>query len=227
MVKFIKIFRRKNQEKIMNGIIKCTIIAAFSILLGGCSGTSGENNSNAPAANGSTSNQVNAATVSNNTPSMIPYPGTENTNGNPANSDIKVTNIDPKQIKTTNPAMPAPDNSEMLTVLNEKGVVETRTFKSNPLLAKVERTTVGRNVQLKIFLKNGKVVAVPSEKIGNFPTDSAQQILQAAGLVASNPVQNAETGAATGTKTEETKESKPNPSAQTPNAPPLKVPTKP
>jgi hypothetical protein len=124
--------------------------------------------------------------------------------------------------------MPAPDNSEMLTVLNEKGVIETRTFKGNPLLAKVERTTVGRNVQLKVYLKNGKVIAVPAEKIGNFPTDSAQQILQAAGLAAAaSPVQNAGTGAATGTKTEETKESQPNPSAPTPNAPPVKAPTKP
>lgn len=216
----------------MNGIIKFTIIAAFSILLGGCSGTSGENNSNAPTANGNTSNQVNGATVSNNNPALIPYPGTENTSGNSAaNSDIKVTNIDPKQIKPTNPAMPAPDNSEMLTVLNEKGVVETRTFKSNPLLAKAQRTTVGRNVQIKLFLKNGKVIDVPAEKIENFPADSAAQILQAAGIVApkpvQNPVQNAETGAATGAKTEDTKESKPNRPSQTPNAPPLKVPIKP
>jgi len=212
----------------MNGIIKITIIAALLILLGGCSGTSGENNSNAPAANGNTSNQANAATVSNNNPALIPYPGTENTNGNPAaNNDIKVTNIDPKQIKPTNPAMPAADNSEILTVLNEKGVVETRTFKRNPLLAKIEKTTVGRNVQLKVYLKNGKAIAVPSEKIGNFAGDSAEQILQAAGFVSPKPVQNAETGAATGTKTEETKESKPNPSAQTPNSPPIKAPTKP
>lgn len=212
----------------MNGIIKISIIAAFSVLLGGCAGTSGENNANAPTANVNRSNQTNGSTISGNNPDLIPYPGTENTNGVPtANSDVKVTKIDPTQIKPTNPAMTAADNSEILTVLNEKGAVETRTFKSNPLLAKIERTTVGKNVQLKVYLKNGKVIDLPAEKIGNFTNDSAQQILQAAGLVAPKPVQNAGTGAATGTKAEETKDGKLNPSAQTPNAPPVKAPSKP
>jgi hypothetical protein len=211
----------------MNGIIKLAIIAAFSGLLGGCSGNSGGNNSNAPTANGNAANQPDAATVSNSNPALIPYPGTENTNGNPANSDVKVTNINPQQLKPANPPMPAADNSEIFIALNEKGAVETRIFKSNPLLAKIEKSTVGRNVQLKVYLKNGKVIPVAAEKIGNFTNDSAEQILQAAGVVAPKPVQNAQTGAATGTKADETTESKPNPAAQTPNAPPVKAPTKP
>lgn len=210
----------------MNGIIKILIIAGILISNGACSGTSGEGNTN--AANTGATNQANNSTASNTNPQMIPYPGTENTNGVvAANSDVKVVTVDPKQLKPTNPGFPAADNSEVISTLNEKGAVETRIFKSHPVLAKIEKTTYGRDIQLKVYLRNGKVVDLPLEKIKNFAGDSAAEILQAAGISQPKPVQNAETGAAVGTKTENTKESKPERPAQTPNAPPLKVPTKP
>ncbi|HEX8367169.1 MAG TPA: hypothetical protein VF604_01260 [Pyrinomonadaceae bacterium] len=210
----------------MNGILKIAIIAIILTLLGGCSGVSGDNNANASTANVNSSNTANTESVSNT--AMIPYPGPGNTSGAPpANSDVQTVNIDPKQLKPTNPAVPAADNSEVISTLNEKGAVETRIFKSHPILAKVEKTTFGRDVQLKVYLKNGKVIPTPPEKIQNFINDSAEQILQAAGIQSPKPVQNAGTGAATGMKTEDTKESKPNAAPQTPNAPPIKAPTKP
>lgn len=211
----------------MNGIIKILIVTGILILIGGCSGTANESDTNASATNAA--NQTNNSTVSNTNPNMIPYPGTENTNGVvAANGDVKVVTIDPKQLQPTNPSIPAADNSEVSTVLNEKGAVETRTFKGNPVLAKIERTTVGRDVQLKAYLKNGKVVNLPADKIRNFGGDSVQEILQAIGISAPKPpVQNADTGAATGAKTEDAPEIKPNRTTQTPNAPPVKVPTKP
>lgn len=210
----------------MSGILKIAIIAAILTLLGGCSGTSVDKNINASTANGNSSNPANGESVSNT--AMIPYPGRGNTSGAPpADGDVQVVNIDPKQLKPTNPAIPAADNSEVVTTLNEKGAVETRTFKSHPVLARVEKTTFGREVQLKVHLKNGKVIPVQSEKIKNFTNDSAEQILQAAGIVSPKPAQNADTGAVTGTKTEVTKESKPNAAGQTPNTPPIKAPTKP
>ena len=211
----------------MNGIIKIIIIAAILTLLGGCSGAS-NGDADATSANGNSPNPANSAPVANTNTAMIPYPGTGNTNGAPpAETDAQVVRIDPKQLKPTSPAIPGTDNSEVSTVLNEKGAVETRIFKSHPVLAKIERTTFGREVQLKAYLKNGKAVSLAPEKIRNFTTDSAQQILEAAGIQTAKPVQNAGTGAATGTKTEETKESRTDNPAQTPDAPPLKAPTKP
>jgi hypothetical protein len=212
----------------MNGIIKVIIIAGISISIGGCSGTSGESNTNASTANVGTANQANNSTVSNTNPEMIPYPGTENTNGAPPmDNNAKVLTVDPKQLQPTNPAVPGADNSEVITALNEKGAVETRTFKGHPVLAKVERTTAGRDLQLKVFLKNGKVVNLPPDKIKNFTGDSAQSILQAIGISAPKPPQTVGTGAATGTKTEDTKETIESRPPPAPNAPPVKAPTKP
>lgn len=211
----------------MNGIIKIAIIAAISISIGGCRSSSGEGNTNAPAmSGGGAANQANNSTVSSTNPELIPYPGTENTNGKPAtNGDTKVVTVDPKQLKPTNPPIPAADNSEVTTVLNEKGAVETRTFKNNPILAKIERATAGRDVQVKVFLKNGKVVNLPPDKIKNFTGDSAELILQAAGIQLPKPAQTGATGAATSTKTAGTKETKPGETTRTPNAPPVRVPT--
>ncbi|HEX8249803.1 MAG TPA: hypothetical protein VF599_16645 [Pyrinomonadaceae bacterium] len=211
----------------MNGILKIAIIAIILTLPGGCSVASGDgSNANSSAANGNSSSTANTVSVSNT--GMIPYPGSGNTSGAPpANSDVQAVSIDPKQLKPTSAGIPAADNSEVISRLNEKGAVETRIFKSHPVLAKVEKTTFGKDVQLKVYLKNGKVVPVPLEKIKNFINDSAEQILQAAGMQPPKPVQNVDTGAATGTKTEETKDSKPNGASQTPNAPPIKAPTKP
>jgi hypothetical protein len=211
----------------MKGIIKIAIIAALLISINACSGSSSESVLNSPATNANTTNSANNAASSNTNAGLIPYSGTENTNGVPANADTKVVNIDPKQLKPTNPAMPAADNSEVGIALNEKGAVETRTFKSNPVLAKIEKTTEGRDVRLKVYLKNGKVIPIPAEKIKNFTGDSAEQILQAAGIQPPKPIQNIDTGAATGTKTADTTESKPNGATQTPNAPPVRMPTRP
>jgi hypothetical protein len=211
----------------MKGIIKIVIIAGVSISINACSGSSSESVLNSPATNANTTNSANNAAASNTNAGFIPYPGTENTNGVPANVNAKVVSIDPQQLKPTNAAMPAADNSEIVMALNEKGAVETRTFKSNPVLAKIEKTTEGRNVGLKVYLKNGKVIPLPPEKIKNFTVDSAEQILQAAGIQTPKPVQNAGTGAATGTKTDDTTESKPNAPSKTPNAPPVRMPTRP
>lgn len=212
----------------MSRIIKIAIIAAVLTLLGGCSGASSSGDANASSANGNLPlNPANSESQANTNTALIPYPGTENTNGAPpAETEAQVVNIDPKQLKPTSPAAPAADNSEVLTTLNEKGAVETRIFKSHPLLAKIEKTTFGRDVQLKVYLKNGKVIPLAPEKIGNFTNDSAQQILQSAGIQTAQPAQNTSTGAATGTKTEQTKESPTGNPAPAPSAP-LKAPTKP
>ncbi len=79
----------------------------------------------------------------------------------------------------------APDNSEISGTMDNEGTpVETRTFKNNPLLAKVVKIyTDAKNPQVKIYLKNGKVLNLPPGKIGNPSTASANEILTAIGAI--------------------------------------------
>lgn len=79
----------------------------------------------------------------------------------------------------------APDNSEISGTMNSQGVpIETRTFKNNPLLSKVEKIyTDANNPNTKVYLKNGKVINLPPGKIGNASTASASEILVAVGAI--------------------------------------------
>lgn len=110
-----------------------------------------------------------------------------------SNSNVQVIPINPEQIKTKNPAVTLGDGSEISTILGTKGAIETRTFKNNPQLARLERTTNGKDVSVKVFLKNGKVVSIAKDKIQNFTNDSAEQILRAAGIEPKPAPQNPET----------------------------------
>ena len=76
----------------------------------------------------------------------------------------------------------APDNSEIISQMNEKGQpLETRTFKKHQVLAKVERVDLD-NQNIKVYLRNGKVVNLPEGKIENFLTAPASDILKALGI---------------------------------------------
>ncbi|HEX9960311.1 MAG TPA: hypothetical protein VGB00_05235, partial [Pyrinomonadaceae bacterium] len=68
----------------MRRIIKIVIIAGVLISIAACSGSSSDSVLNSPATNANTTNAANNA-ASNSNAGMIPYPGTENTNGIPAN----------------------------------------------------------------------------------------------------------------------------------------------
>ncbi len=75
----------------------------------------------------------------------------------------------------------APDNSEVLSQMNEKGEpVETRIFKNHRVLTKVERTDLN-NQNIKVYLKNGKAVNLPEDRVKNFLSASADDILKAIG----------------------------------------------
>ena len=86
-----------------------------------------------------------------------------------------------KSMQTSAPAQPAPDNSEVSSVLTNN-LVQTRTFKNNPQLLKVEITTIvaenNRKV-VKVYLKNGKVKELPEGKISDPLTETADNILKA------------------------------------------------
>ena len=76
----------------------------------------------------------------------------------------------------------APDNSTIVSAMNAKGLpIETRTFKKHPLLMKIERTDLN-NSDIKVYLKNGKVVNLPENLANDFLTASASDILKAVGV---------------------------------------------
>lgn len=84
---------------------------------------------------------------------------------------------------------PAPDYSEVASKMNEQGqMLEVRTFKDNPTLAKIERLYVELNKPVvTAYLKNGKKVDLTSAKIENPMRSSAEEIINAINAVNSNP----------------------------------------
>jgi hypothetical protein len=92
---------------------------------------------------------------------------------------------DPEPIKATNAFTNAADNSVISSTMNAQGVpIETRVFKDNQQLAKIEKSLENpKNPQIKVFLKNGKVVNLSSDKISNPSTASANEILIAVGAL--------------------------------------------
>ena len=94
--------------------------------------------------------------------------------------------VDVEQLASKN-ARPAPDNSTFTSYLTDAGY-EIRVFKNHPQLLKVEKkvTSDGKN-SMKIFLRNGKVVELPGNRIMPLATAPASSILEAAGVQAPSP----------------------------------------
>ena len=78
----------------------------------------------------------------------------------------------------------APDNSQIATTMNRDGaVIETRIFKNHPQIEKVESiwlTPKQRNV--RIFLKDGRVVETKTDRIETLRTASTKLLLEIAGI---------------------------------------------
>lgn len=105
-------------------------------------------------------------------------------NGTP-DPNQKVTRIDPKNDKTTSGiyGRPAPDNSTFNATMDAKGTpIEIRTFNKDPYIIKVERIFTTPKKTMKIYLKSGRVVEVPEEKLPNFAAATPGDILVAAGV---------------------------------------------
>lgn len=83
-------------------------------------------------------------------------------------------------------ARPAPDNSTFSTYLTDAGY-EIREFKNHPQLLRVEKKIESNGHQtLKIYLRDGKVVELPGQRITVLSSATAQYILEQAGI---KPVQ--------------------------------------
>jgi hypothetical protein len=79
-------------------------------------------------------------------------------------------------------ARPAPDNSTFTSYLTDAGY-EIRTFKNHPQLLKVEKKISSDGKQsLKVFLRGGRVIELPGQKINPLSTAPAAHILNMAGV---------------------------------------------
>jgi hypothetical protein len=104
--------------------------------------------------------------------------------------DAKVKVIDTSKIRNGLPAKKMPDNSEMSTIGKPDGsFVETRRFLNHPQLEKIERTIRSmEDITLKAYLRNGKVITIPTDKLKNYKTVSASDVLRIAGVKIETPV---------------------------------------
>ena len=92
-----------------------------------------------------------------------------------ANESVKPPAPNIKQV-----SVPAPDNSEVTSSMNDKGqMLETRTFKNNPTLAKIERLYVELDKPIiTAYLKNGKKADLTGVKLDDPMKASAEDIIK-------------------------------------------------
>ncbi len=170
---------------------RIAILFTIAICFAACSSPSSEVKKTELGTAGPNTNSV--ANLNSNA-KMVPREGVDPTGFDSNSSDTPVTN-QPRSNQSS-PVGPrsAPDNSELNTTMRPDGTfAETRTFKDHPQLIKIERVTSGQKVSLKIYLKNGKVVEVPKEKLPEFQVIAPGTILLAAGVKPAAPAVNQST----------------------------------
>lgn len=84
-------------------------------------------------------------------------------------------------LKAKPASRPAPDNSEYFSSLTDVAT-ETRQFKGHPVLNKVERITSGKEITLRIHLKNGRVIDADGKNVTNMAVAPASTFMQIGGL---------------------------------------------
>ena len=94
----------------------------------------------------------------------------------------KAANRAGKQIPSLN-TRPAPEDSTMTATLTDFAR-ETRTWKKHPVLAKVEKVHDGGDGSIKVYLRDGKVIDLPGNSIGQLDQVTAASVLQIAGVTA-------------------------------------------
>lgn len=171
----------------MNHLLKLFVLTLLSFVLANCGGNAAEPNSTAANTNSSAAEiPANSATASNPGQVQPAFNGEMKEVGDgfqvPANANVTFVNTN--QAKATMQEKPAPDDSTFMAEMNGKGQpVETRTFRSHPIIKKVEKITMSpRDYVFKIYLKNGKVVESKNEKLKDFRVIAPENILDAAGI---------------------------------------------
>src|SRR5215213_11490706 len=181
--------QRKFITKTGENLVKyCLLFTAILIVLSGCSSKT-ETNQAANGALPANSNPANAnsiAATNSNPPGAQPYNGVQNLNPsafNATNDNLKVIPVQPKKDEMPYGSRTAPDDSIISSGSRGRDFVETRTFKSHAVLDKVEKIMDGRTTKYKVYLKSGKVVDAPAEKMSNFAVTSPEGILDAIGMM--------------------------------------------
>lgn len=162
-------------------------IISILVVFSGCASDGGGTNAVANGANlnAPNSNPANAnlAATNSNPTGMQPYSANINPNAfNAANSNLKVIKYEPKKDELPYGTRTAPDDSVISSGSRGKDFVETRTFKNHPVLAKVEKIMDGKTEKYKVYLKNGKVLDAPADKMNNMSALAPANILEAIGM---------------------------------------------
>jgi hypothetical protein len=76
---------------------------------------------------------------------------------------------------------PAPEDSTITSTLTDVAR-ETRVWNKHPTLAKVEKVFDGGDGSIKVYLKNGKVIALPGNAIMQMDQVTAAGVLSLAGV---------------------------------------------
>lgn len=164
------------------------IILISLIVFSSCSSNE-KTNSEGNSINNQT-NANNSAAVNQNQPTVVPYNGVQNLDSNAFNatsSNVKQVNR-PVDANQKVDQRIAPDESTLTVSMDKNGnPVETRTFKNHQVLIKVEKINYGKEVKYKVYLKNGKVVEAPADKMENFTSLHPNNILAAIGLPPPEP----------------------------------------
>ena len=178
----------------MKNIATLAFLAIVAIFLSACQ--SSESTPDPSKAGKSANSQPNSANSAAQTETAAPGANAENPAANAVNStgsfeDMKARKMqgmrgplsDQTGIATkAQPfSRPAPDNSIYSVTLADEAV-ETRTFKDNPQLVRVEKRSNGTQSSIKVFLKDGRVIDLPGDKIAAMSMASAADILAAAGV---------------------------------------------
>lgn len=169
---------------------KIFLLTVFSFILVGCQSGEPEANSTvvAPNANAAVDiSQTNSYVASNGETMQPAFNGeikeVANINAAQPNANAATINSSTEKnvesISTT--GLPAADNSTYTAEMSESGKpVETRTFKSHPILLKIEKITLSpRDYVFKVYLKDGKVVETKSEELKQFRYIAPENILDA------------------------------------------------
>ncbi len=159
------------------------LIIAISICFSACS--SGEENKTAANGANSVAPNANSAAATNSAPTgMQPYNGVQNLNPNAfnaSNDNLKVVTPAPKKDQLPYGSRTAPDDSTLTSGSRGKDFFETRTFNNHPVLLKVEKIMDGKTTKYKVYLKNGKVLDAPADKMTNYAALAPENILDIVG----------------------------------------------
>lgn len=159
-------------------VISLLVLVLISLV--GCGSSSDSNTT--------TSSNSNPAVNSN----LVPYvpPGSNTINSNvPAIANANPPTVINPKVPAKQMTFPAPDDSEYSSTMDKSGMaIETRVFHSNPQISKVVRTWKGVNDKtISIYLKNGKVIDLPGDKIDNINSQPVSVFLDAAGIKPQSP----------------------------------------